>query len=103
MDRKGQGALEYLLLIGGAVLIAVIVISLLLNISSTSTDETGITSAAALCKQRAERTTALNPSTVGKLCSTLVPPTVTVGSDVYDCSGNIPNCTAVVHVATETQ
>ncbi|MDD4662881.1 MAG: class III signal peptide-containing protein, partial [Candidatus ainarchaeum sp.] len=28
-NRKGQGALEYLLLIGGAVLIAVIVIALL--------------------------------------------------------------------------
>ncbi|MFH1586395.1 MAG: class III signal peptide-containing protein [Candidatus Diapherotrites archaeon] len=33
MDRKGQGALEYLLLIGGAVLVAVVVIVLLTTIS----------------------------------------------------------------------
>lgn len=34
MDRKGQGALEYLLLIGGAVLVAVIVIGLVLTFTS---------------------------------------------------------------------
>ncbi len=33
MDRKGQGALEYLLLIGGAVLVAVVVIVLLTQLS----------------------------------------------------------------------
>ena len=33
MDSKGQGALEYLLLIGGAVLIAAIVISVLTTMS----------------------------------------------------------------------
>ena len=33
MDKKGQGALEYLLLIGGAVLVAVVVIVLLTTIS----------------------------------------------------------------------
>ena len=32
MDSKGQGALEYLLLIGGAVLIAAVVISLLVSL-----------------------------------------------------------------------
>lgn len=31
MDEKGQGALEYLLLIGGAVLVAVVVIVLILG------------------------------------------------------------------------
>lgn len=34
--KKGQGALEYLLLIGGAVLIAVIVVALLIGIGSSS-------------------------------------------------------------------
>ncbi|HNW05503.1 MAG TPA: class III signal peptide-containing protein [archaeon] len=35
-NKKGQGALEYLLLIGGAVLIAVIVIALLVGMGSSS-------------------------------------------------------------------
>lgn len=39
-DKKGQGALEYLLLIGGAVLVAVIVISMLLSSVGTTTTST---------------------------------------------------------------
>ena len=35
MDNKGQGAVEYLLLIGGAVLIAAIVIVLLTSFGAT--------------------------------------------------------------------
>ena len=34
--RRGQGALEYLLLIGGAVIVSAVVIVLLLNTSTTS-------------------------------------------------------------------
>ena len=55
MNRKGQGALEYLLLIGGAVLVAVIVITLLLNISGdTRTDTEATVDAAAIqaCEAR---------------------------------------------------
>ncbi len=55
MDVKGQGALEYLLLIGGAVLIAVIVISMLLGISDQATADTNATitaSAEYQCQQR---------------------------------------------------
>jgi hypothetical protein len=37
-NKKGQGALEYLLLIGGAVLIAVIVIALLVGMGGQSRD-----------------------------------------------------------------
>ncbi len=36
MDNKAQGALEYLLLIGGAVLIAAVVITLLAGIGPTA-------------------------------------------------------------------
>ena len=36
-DNKGQGALEYLLLIGGAVLVATIVLLIIIN-TSTSTN-----------------------------------------------------------------
>jgi len=40
MDRKGQGALEYLLLIGGAVLVAAIVIALITGIPTGTTNPT---------------------------------------------------------------
>lgn len=36
MEKRGQGALEYLLLIGGAVLIAVIVIAVMTGMTNTS-------------------------------------------------------------------
>jgi len=39
INNKGQGALEYLLLIGGAVLIAVIVIALLVGLGSQNADD----------------------------------------------------------------
>lgn len=54
MDKKGQGALEYLLLIGGAVLVAVIVITLLLGIVDDSSDGTKDTVAVANCISRVQ-------------------------------------------------
>ncbi|MFH1696426.1 MAG: class III signal peptide-containing protein [Candidatus Diapherotrites archaeon] len=38
MDEKGQGALEYLLLIGGAVLVAVVVIVLIISLAGDTGD-----------------------------------------------------------------
>ena len=38
MDNKAQGALEYLLLIGGAVLIAAVVVGLLVSLSQNPTN-----------------------------------------------------------------
>tara|TARA_Y100000310_G_scaffold338782_2_gene429440 strand:+ start:587 stop:841 length:255 start_codon:yes stop_codon:yes gene_type:complete len=52
LDKKGQGALEYLLLIGGAVLVAVIVITLLLSITEQGETQTTKTTNDALCVQR---------------------------------------------------
>jgi len=52
LDKKGQGALEYLLLIGGAVLVAVIVITLLLSITEQGETQTLETTGNALCVQR---------------------------------------------------
>jgi len=55
MNTKGQGALEYLLLIGGAVLVAVIVITLLLQITTQGQDDTNATMEASsqrICKER---------------------------------------------------
>ncbi|MCH7902924.1 class III signal peptide-containing protein, partial [archaeon] len=51
MNKKGQGALEYLLLIGGAVLVAVIVITLLLQITSQGETDTRATADAAAILQ----------------------------------------------------
>jgi len=56
---KGQGALEYLLLIGGAVLIAVIVISLLLGLSGSSGGETKEATNSLFDKIRDERNDAI--------------------------------------------
>ena len=83
MDKKGQGALEYLLLIGGAVLIAVIVITLLLGIGQSGTAQTADNTAAALCTNNAALA---NPQACGG--------TVTVQSTTYNCAGPYPNCTA---------
>ena len=55
--QKGQGALEYLLLIGGAVLVAVIVITLLLGIAEEGETSTRATTTAVsnlLAQKRAE-------------------------------------------------
>ena len=49
MDRKGQGALEYLLLIGGAVLVAAIVIALITGIPGTDATDAAC---AAACSAR---------------------------------------------------
>ena len=38
MDNRGQGALEYLLLIGGAVLIATIVLLIIISTSGTTNE-----------------------------------------------------------------
>lgn len=57
MEKKGQGALEYLLLIGGAVLIAVIVIAVITGLANTSG---GNVSTAVNCAQLQGCTKCLN-------------------------------------------
>ncbi len=86
MEKKGQGALEYLLLIGGAVLVAVIVITLLLGITNTGTGQTSNTAAAALCTQKMALT---NPAN-GTACTG----TIIISTKTYTCGGLYPNCTA---------
>ena len=49
--RTAQGALEYLLLIGGAILVAVIAIALILNLTESSETEVFIAAAHALCSK----------------------------------------------------
>ena len=52
MNKKGQGALEYLLLIGGAILVAVVVITILSQVGSSSGSQTEINSVTAICASR---------------------------------------------------
>jgi len=49
---KGQGSLEYLLLIGGAVLVAAIVIALVVSSGGTGADVTKCNAAKALCNSK---------------------------------------------------
>jgi len=51
MNKKGQGALEYLLIIGGAVLVAAIVISLMLSTATPTKCATQDSLLNALCAQ----------------------------------------------------
>jgi uncharacterized protein (UPF0333 family) len=72
-DFKGQGALEYLLLIGGAVLVAVIVVSLILSTATTTTTNTQAQLAMQTLKLECDGNVALfgiTPTTNLKYCST---------------------------------
>ena len=53
MNKKGQGALEYLLLIGGAIVVAVVVVTLLLNLGSAGSGSTDATTMGVICSQKA--------------------------------------------------
>ncbi|HLC79956.1 MAG TPA: class III signal peptide-containing protein [archaeon] len=84
MDRKGQGALEYLLLIGGAIVVAVIVVTLLLNVGSSGQTQTSDTAIKALCQQKAVTNNPSAPSCSG---------TVAYAGTTKTCAGTYPNCT----------
>ncbi len=116
-NQKGQGALEYLLLIGGAVLVAAIVIVLLLGINSQSNTQTGLVSAAALCNQKTASSLPSNPTAVcskngawvagddtaanalhtsdGKTNTgvSINLSTVVISGKVYACGNSLPSCT----------
>ncbi|MFH0715032.1 MAG: class III signal peptide-containing protein [Candidatus Diapherotrites archaeon] len=65
MNKKGQGSLEYLLLIGGAVLVAVIVIALVITFGQTGGDTTTVSVVNSLCQQyTAQGETACGTATV---------------------------------------
>lgn len=78
MNSRGQGALEYLLLIGGALVVAVVVITLLTGISGPVGQQTGENAALALCK---------NNGCTGN---------VTISGQIYSCQGTVQNCVAGV-------
>ena len=73
MEKQGQGALEYLLLIGGAILVAVIVISILVGLGGTGGAEAEYSALEAQC--------AKYPATGTAPCST-APASLSAGNTI---------------------
>ncbi len=63
MNNKGQGALEYLLLIGGAVLVAAVVLSLVTNLTDLGKSTTEARNIDALCAPIPENRCGVAPPT----------------------------------------
>ncbi|MDO8647575.1 MAG: class III signal peptide-containing protein [Candidatus Diapherotrites archaeon] len=72
-SRKGQGSLEYLLLIGGAVLVAAIVIALVVTSTGSTGTATDLKTAASQCFGR------------NIVVATTSAPQITLNTVVYSC------------------
>ncbi len=97
MREKGQGALEYLLLIGGAIVVAVIVVTLLLGVSAPAQGQTASASASSLCSQKAalvNNDCDFNGIGSGDGAAGDSLRVVLIGTDCYACAGNFPQCSA---------
>ncbi|MDD4250657.1 MAG: hypothetical protein PHX27_00515 [Candidatus ainarchaeum sp.] len=82
MDRTGQGAIEYLLIIGAAILVVAVVIIALVSVTSGATDGTDVDQLPTLQKCQVD---CLNQkfdwNSINQTCSgTIVP------SGNYDCT-----------------
>lgn len=77
MNKKGQGALEYLLLIGGAILVAVVVITILSGIGTQGGAQTEANAVKGICAAR-------QPSGTPLTCGT----DITIGNTLCVCSVN---------------
>lgn len=88
MKGKGQGALEYLLLIGGAILVAVIVISIIVGLGSGSAGVETIRAAAnAQCAKYSKDASCDSiPGTGNTLTTTGADDNVTSASCQYMCN-----------------
>jgi uncharacterized protein (UPF0333 family) len=101
MNTKAQGALEYLLLIGGAVVVAAIAVIILLNISETSSKSTEITQKASICTRfsaldglnncQVKNQAGLNTNYIWEVQT----------KKCWKCVGTYPNCTVDSITATE--
>lgn len=90
MNRKGQGALEYLLLIGGAILVAVIVISILVGLTGSSGSETEITVIDGFCAKY-QPGTADDDDCIGAPASLTSGSTTCANADVDGVGGILPD------------
>ena len=59
MDRKGQGSLEYLLIIGGAVLVAAVVLAIVTNLTTGGGNKINIERLNAICASQPQTQCAL--------------------------------------------
>ncbi len=102
MNTKGQGALEYLLLIGGAVVVAAIVVIILLQLGGTSGTATTATTMSSTATQLA--TLANSTPNCGDLVGDSgISSAYMWNSKDKTCwisSGTHPNCTATKTSAT---
>ena len=108
MKQKGQGALEYLLLIGGAIIVAVVVVTLLLNLGSTGGANANSTSMGAVAAQLAATAgnAAPNCNDVSRALQGTTALTVRYiwnNNQCWQILGNYPACTATAtDAATNT-
>ncbi len=110
MDKKGQGALEYLLLIGGAIVVAVVVVTLLLNLGSTGGGTSSGAAAGSICSQKAVafantygRAGDCDENGLGTAAAPFAQDARRVWVDkCYVCTGAYPACNATVSTGTWT-
>ncbi|HIH10244.1 MAG TPA: class III signal peptide-containing protein [Candidatus Diapherotrites archaeon] len=108
MHNKGQGALEYLLLIGGAIVVAVIVVTLLLGVGTTTGGTTNATSMAATATNLAAtagNSTAscydlTNDATTGVSGTPQSHIFNNTTSQCWKIAGTYPSCNATLQTAT---
>ncbi|MBN1941273.1 MAG: class III signal peptide-containing protein [Candidatus Diapherotrites archaeon] len=99
MNRKAQGALEYLLIIGGAILVASIVISLMMQTVNPTTCATQDTSLDALCARFPTQATCLTGDPDGGSGDCVGDP---AGAGAGDCVWSVAS-NACIHKAADTR
>lgn len=95
---KGQGALEYLLLIGGAVVVAAIVVVLLINLTQSGNSSTENRAISAICTRMA----ATAGTAGGAICTDVSQGSnaatayiwITRTGTCWQCTGTYPTCSS---------
>ena len=85
---RGQGALEYLLLLGGGLVVAAIVGVLMLSLGLTGENQSSSSSANLMCQLEGAM----------KTPASCTPSQVSVGSSCYVCNGAYPKCTGTLTI-----
>ncbi len=103
MNKKGQGALEYLLLIGGAVLVASIVIALITGIPTTTQNPEAATKCAMKATYASCSALSCNVASVGPPAVPVSPCVKTAAGLCYACQplkADMTNATATTDFAS---
>src|SRR3989344_1370271 len=90
MEYKGQGALEYLLLIGGAILVEVIVIALIVGLGGGSGEEAKKSAIDASCARYSNSVAECNAQSVNynNACYSCVYDDITLNRCIWDDSAS---------------